>query len=166
MFFKKKASGPLVSLQAAQLSGLQQALALVKRIRITATDDEQESLKCGKNFRLLDVYAVKLVEIVTFEHVDTDKAKGTFRFWTHRLMVRVDVSLQRERTLFVKRTRDGFQEKENLDQWKPAQGIVLLHASREKEFSSFADASTWYIRDAELESTDDLEFDDLGRYVY
>ncbi|OGG51760.1 hypothetical protein A2704_07090 [Candidatus Kaiserbacteria bacterium RIFCSPHIGHO2_01_FULL_54_36b] len=156
LFAKKVVPAPVLSIQAAQCTGLTQALALVKRIWITATSDEKESFNCAERFRLLDFYGIKLTEIINFEHVDADRAKGSFRFWTPRLVAIVELSLEREKTVLTTRSEDGFTETTVLDRWKSVQASVRVHRSWRGEFSTFPDESVFRMRGAALESTDEL----------
>lgn len=158
MFFRKRTpqAKPLFSLQGAQYAGLLQATALLKRIRVRANKEEQETLKCGESFRLLDLYGVKLTEVVTFEHIDADKAKGNFRFWTSPLLAKVEISLVSEETFLPKVSSDGFPEKKKILRWKPVQGSVWVHWVRGDEYSTFADESAIWIRGADLEEDGDL----------
>lgn len=156
MFFTKKApASPLLSIQAAQFAGLQQALALLKRIRVTSTPEERNSFTCGESFRLLDFYAIKLVEVLAFGHID-DQARGDFIFLTPRLLAQVEISLEREKTTLTKRSADGFQEKTELDRWKPIQGSVWVREGSKEGYSCLVDRSATSIRDAGLESLEDL----------
>ncbi|MES2006836.1 MAG: hypothetical protein V4436_01875 [Patescibacteria group bacterium] len=147
---------PLASLQAAQVAGLMQAHALVGRIRRVATPEERASLGCGESFRLLELYAINLVEVIAFEHLDTDKSKGTFRFLTRRLQVNVEISLERERTTIRRLSSDGFKEVAELPRWKPVQACVWVYRAWENGYSPDVDESLIHIRGTELESCEDL----------
>jgi hypothetical protein len=156
--FKRKVRADKVafSLQAAQCAGLVQSVDLLKRIRVTASDEERASFGCGENFRLLDFYGVRHVE-VRIEHLDSDRARGTFYFSTPRLHATVEISLQREKTSITRLSHDGFQDKKEFERWKAVQGrVCIFHASLETgKYSDFSDGFAC-LRDSELTSQEDL----------
>jgi hypothetical protein len=164
MFFNKKGSTAkqarsLLVIQAAQCAGLEQALRLLKRVKIISNLEERASFKCEKMFRPLDYYDVRLAEIVTFEHLDTNRALGNFNFWTDRFLARVEVSLERRIiTTLSKRSDTGFEERTTLTRWVPVQASVFAHrkAAEGNHFLPWADESAWRIQGAELESSEDL----------